>query len=301
MADQLGSMAAFVTAAEAGSYASAAVQLGMSAQMVAKHVAGLEQRLGARLLNRTTRRQSLTPLGQAYYERCKAVLAQVQAADALALEMNALPTGKLRISAPVTFGGSRLMPFITAFLRDYPDVQVDLQLTDRFTDLVADGFEAVFRIGPLSVSGADSASLVARPLAPYQLVACASPAYLAAHGTPQVPADLASHQCLGYAYWARPADSQWQFQQNGKQYQVAVGSRLQVNESRALTLAALEGFGIVLGPEIYLAPALASGQLVQVLPDYQAPSRPMHLLYPADRLRTAKLRTFIDRALAAFQ
>lgn len=301
MADQLGSMAAFVTAAEAGSYASAAVRLGMSAQMVAKHVAGLEQRLGARLLNRTTRRQSLTPLGQAYYERCKAVLAQVQAADALALEMNALPTGKLRISAPVTFGGSRLMPFITAFLRDYPDVQVDLQLTDRFTDLVADGFEAAFRIGPLSASGADSASLVARPLAPYQLVACASPSYLSTHGTPQAPADLTRHQCLGYAYWARPADSQWQFYQDGKEYRVPVSSRLQVNESRALTLAALEGFGIVLGPDIFLAAALASGELVQVLPDYQAPSRPLHLLYPADRLRTAKLRTFIDRALAAFQ
>jgi DNA-binding transcriptional LysR family regulator len=301
MADQLGSMAAFVTAAEAGSYASAAVRLGMSAQMVAKHVAGLEQRLGARLLNRTTRRQSLTPLGQAYYERCKAVLDQVQSADALALEMNALPTGKLRISAPVTFGGSSLMPFITAFLRDYPDVQVDLQLTDRFTDLVADGVEAAFRIGPLSASGADSASLVARPLAPYQLVACASPSYLSTHGTPQAPADLARHECLGYAYWARPADSQWQFSQDGKEYRVPVSSRLQVNESRALTLAAVEGFGIVLGPDIFLAAALASGELVQVLPDYQAPSRPMHLLYPADRLRTAKLRTFIDRALAAFQ
>lgn len=301
MADQLGSMAAFVTAAETGSYASAAVRLGMSAQMVAKHVAGLERRLGARLLNRTTRRQSLTPLGQAYYERCKAVLAQVQAADALALEMNALPTGKLRISAPVTFGGSSLMPFIASFLRDYPDVQVDLQLTDHFTDLIADGFEAAFRIGPLSASGMDSASLVARPLAPYQLVACASPAYLSAHGTPKAPADLARHQCLGYAYWARPADSQWQFHQDGKEYNVPVSSRLQVNESRALTLAALEGFGIVLGPRIFLAQALASGQLVQVLPDYQAPSRPMHLLYPADRLRTAKLRTFIDRALAAFQ
>ncbi|QBF28068.1 LysR family transcriptional regulator [Pseudomonas tructae] len=293
--DRLTSMEAFVVAAEAGSYASAALRLGMSAQMVAKHVAALEQRLGARLLNRTTRRQSLTQLGSAYYERCKHILGEAQAADSLAQIMNDMPRGKLKVSAPVTFGSYSLMPLVTDFLRQYPQVEIDLHLTDRLVDLVEEGFEVAFRIGPLSTS-----SLTARPLAPYRLVTCAAPAYLAARGVPQKPADLHEHECLGYAYWSRPADQQWQFIQGDTVHKVQVSSRLQVNESRALMSAALDGFGIVLGPEDFLRPALCSGELVRVLVDYQAPSRPMHLLYTANRQRTAKLRRFIEAVMERF-
>ncbi|MGU9856563.1 LysR family transcriptional regulator [Pseudomonas sp. LF245] len=295
MMDRLSSMNAFVMAAELGSYARAAERLNMSAQMVAKHVAALEQRLGARLLNRTTRRQSLTELGSAYYERCKHILTEADAADSLAQIMNDTPRGKLKITAPVTFGSYSLMPLITRFLRDHPDVEIDLHLTDRFVDLVEEGYEVAFRIGPLATT-----SLTARPLAPYRLVVCAAPAYLAARGMPRVPADLEQHECLGYAFWSRPADREWVLHQGSASYRVRVASRLQINESRALMSAALDGFGIVLGPEDFLRTALAKGELVRVLPGFDAPSRPMHLVYTANRQRTAKLRRFVDAVLQRF-
>lgn len=295
MMDRLSSMHAFVMAAESGSYARAAERLNMSPQMVAKHVTALEQRLGARLLNRTTRRQSLTELGTAYYERCKHILTEADAADSLAQIMNDTPRGKLRITAPVTFGSYSLMPLITAFLRDHPEVEIDLHLTDRFVDLVEEGYEVAFRIGPLATT-----SLTARPLAPYRLVVCAAPAYLAARGTPLIPADLEQHECLGYAYWSRPADRKWLFHQGAATHEVAVSSRLRINESRALMSAALDGFGIVLGPEDFLRTALARGELVRVLPAFDAPSRPMHLVYTANRQRTAKLRRFVEAMVQRF-
>ena len=293
--DRLSSMSAFVMAAELGSYARAAERLGMSPQMVAKHVAALERRLGARLLNRTTRRQSLTELGSAYYERCKHILTEAEAADSLAQIMNDTPRGKLKISAPVTFGSYSLMPLVTEFLRDNPEVEIDLHLTDRFVDLVEEGYEVAFRIGPLANS-----SLTARPLQPYRLVVCAAPKYLAERGTPLTPADLEHHECLGYAYWSRPADREWPFYQGAVLHKAQVASRLHVNESRALMSAARDGFGVVLGPEDFLRSALKGGELVRVLPDYEAPSRQMHLLYTANRQRTAKLRRFVDAVLLRF-
>jgi DNA-binding transcriptional LysR family regulator len=295
MIDRLTSMEAFVVAAEAGSYAGAALRLGMSAQMVAKHVAALELRLGARLLNRTTRRQSLTELGAAYYQRCKHILAEAGEADALAQVMSATPRGRLRIGAPVTFGSHSLMPFVTAFLRQYPEVEIDLHLTDRAVDLVEEGYEVVFRIGPIV-----NDSLIARPLAAYRLIACAAPSYIAERGIPRVPADLSAHDCLGYVYWSRPADNHWQFSQGAQTYSVSARSRLQVNETKALLSAALDGFGIVLGPADFLQPSLTAGHLVRLLPGYEGPTRPMHLLYRGDRQMTAKLRRFIDAAVAHF-
>jgi DNA-binding transcriptional LysR family regulator len=293
--DRLTSMAAFVMAAEAGSYVSAAQRLGMSPQMVAKHVAALEHRLGARLLNRTTRRQSLTELGTAYYERCKHIVSEAKAADSLAQIMTDTPRGKLKISAPVTFGSYSLMPFVTEFLRQFPEVEIDLHLTDRAVDLVEEGYEAAFRIGPVANS-----SLTARPLAPYRLVVCAAPRYLAERGTPQVPADLQQHECLGYAYWSRPADREWQFCNGAEVRTVPVTSRLHVNESKALLSAAVDGFGIVLGPADFLDPALRTGELVRLLDGFEAPSRQMHLLYTANRQKTAKVRQFIDAAVTRF-
>ncbi|WP_213881505.1 LysR family transcriptional regulator [Pseudomonas sp. dw_358] len=293
--DRLTSMSAFVAAVQAGSYAGAAPRLGLSAQMVAKHVAALERHLGARLLNRTTRRQSLTELGAAYYERCKHIVDEAVAADSLAQVMSDMPRGTLKISAPVTFGSYSLMPFITGFLRQYPEVEIDLHLTDRAVDLVEEGFEAAFRIGPLH-----NASLTARPLAPYRLLVAAAPDYLARHGTPLIPSDLQGHECLGYVFWSRPADREWQFSRNGETHTVRVASRLQVNESKALLTAAIDGFGIVLGPADFLEPALGSGQLVRLLADFQAPSRPMHLLYSAHRQKTAKVRRFIEAVVGRF-
>ena len=177
MIDRLTSMAVFVKAADAGSFAAAASALTMSPQMVAKHVAELERHLGGVLLARTTRRQNLTELGRSYYERCRTILADVEAAEALVPQADAEPSGLLRSSAPVTFGAHGLVPFLTDYLTQYPKVVIDLVLMDRYVDLIEEGFEVVFRVGELG----DSA-LVQRQLAPYRLVACASPAYLSARG-----------------------------------------------------------------------------------------------------------------------
>jgi DNA-binding transcriptional LysR family regulator len=295
MLDRLTSMSVFVKAADAGSFAAASSTLGLSAQMIAKHVAHLEDRLGARLLNRTTRRQSLTEMGTIYYQRCKTILEEVDAADSLAAELQAMPRGQLRISAPATFGAHRLAPMITRYLRTYPDVEIDLALTDRSVDLIEEGFEVAFRIGPLPDS-----RLKARALAPYRLVACASPQYLEEHGVPQHPADLAQHECLGYAYWSRPVEREWRFTRQGEAHIASVHSRLNINDAKALWSAAIDGFGIVLGPEIALQECLANGSLIRVMPDYEGPSRAMHLLFSPDKRQTPKLRSFIDFAVAAF-
>jgi DNA-binding transcriptional LysR family regulator len=293
--DRLTSMAVFVKSADLGSFAAASVVLDISPQMVAKHVVFLEDRLGTKLLNRTTRKQSLTEFGQAYYERCKLVLAEAEAADLLAHETRAIPRGRLRVNAPVTFGTSSLIPLITRYLRSHPDVQVDLTLTDRMVDPVEEGYEAVIRLGPIVDS-----TLIARPLAPYRLIACASPAYLAERGTPATPAQLAEHECLGFAYWSRALGSTWRFTRNNRNCDVKVRGRLQVNDWKALLRAAVEGFGITLGAEAALKDELVSGRLVRVLPDYEAPWRPMHILFAADRHPTPKLRSFIDTVVMEF-
>jgi DNA-binding transcriptional LysR family regulator len=293
--DRLTSMEVFVKAADSGSFAAAASALGLSSQMVGKHVRALEARLGARLLNRTTRRQSLTELGAAFYERCKLVLAEAAAADALAADLRAIPRGRLRVNAPVNFGTYRLVPMLVRYLRQYPEVTVDLTVSDRIVDLVEEGYEAVIRISPL----ADS-TLIARSLVPYRLVACASPAYLAERGTPVVPADLARHECLGFAYWARPPADEWQFTGADGAHSVRVGSRLAINNGQALRAAALEGFGIILLSHELLDDDLATGRLVRILPGYEPPSRPMHILFAPDRKPTPKLRSFIDFVVATF-
>jgi len=287
--DRLASMAAFVKAADVGSFAAAATSLGMSPQMVAKHITFLEDRLGTRLLNRSTRRQSLTEIGRTYLERCKLVLAEAEAADALAQDAKAVPRGRLRINAPVSFGAHTLIPLVTRYLRQHPEVEIDLVLSDRFVDLVEEGYEAVFRIGPLSNSG-----LIARTLLPHRLVACASPAYLSERGTPATPSDLKGHECLGYGIWSRPKLGEWRFTRDGRIYDIRIRNHLQVNNGRALLSAALDGYGIVLIAEDMVRQPITVGQLVQVLRDYETPSRPMHLVYLADRRQTPKLRSFID-------
>lgn len=295
MVDRLTSMEVFVKAADSGSFAAAAAALGLSAQMVGKHVRSLEDRLGARLLNRTTRRQSLTEVGRAFYERCKLVLAEAAAADALAADLRAAPRGRLRVNAPINFGTYRLVPMLVRYLEQHPEVTVDLTLTDRVVDLVEEGYEAVIRISSL----ADS-TLVARSLAPYRLVACAAPSYLTAHGTPVIPADLARHECLGFAYWSRPPADEWQFTGADGVHTVRVGSRLAINNGQALRAAALEGFGIILLSHELLEEDLAAGRLVRVLPGYEPPLRPMHILFAPDRKPTPKLRSFIDFVVATF-
>lgn len=290
--DRLASMAAFVKTVEGGSFAAAANALSMSPQMIAKHVTWLESRLGARLLNRTTRRQSLTDIGKAYYDRCKLVLADADWADSLADEAKGSPRGRLRVNAPVSFGTHSLTPVIARYLRQYPEVEVDLVLSDRFVDLVEEEFEAVFRVGPL----ADS-SFIARELAPFRLVACASPDYLRERGVPAVPTDLETHECLVYASTSARTVSEWRFVRGDENYHIDVKHRLQVNDAKALLVAALNGFGVAFIAEDLVGESLRSGRLVKVLPDYETPSRPVHLIYHPDRRQTPKLKSFISAVI----
>ncbi|MDR6449134.1 DNA-binding transcriptional LysR family regulator [Paraburkholderia terricola] len=294
MMDRLTSMAVFVKTADSGSFAAAALAFGISSQMAGKHVSTLEERVGARLINRTTRRQSLTEIGRIFYERCKALLADAEAAEAVAQELSASPRGRLRITAPVTFGACCLAPMIARYLQAHPEVRVELTLTDRFVDLIDEGYEAAIRLGPL----ADS-SLIARPLMPYRLVVCASPGYLARHGTPDTPQALTGHDCMGFIFTSLPVASEWRFADTRGEHAVPVSGRFQANDVKALLAAALNDGGVMLAPEVAVRDELAAGRLMRLLDGYEAPARPMHLVFPASRA-TPKLRTFIDQVVAEF-
>jgi len=290
--DRLTSMAAFVKAVESGSFAATASALGISPQMVAKHVTYLEARLGARLLNRTTRKQSLTVIGKAYYDRCKVALAEVDWADAIADEARGKPRGLLRVNAPVSFGAHCVTPVVARYLSRHPSVDIDLVLNDRFVDLIDDGFEAVFRIGPVG-----AANLGAIELAPFQTIACGSPAYLKKRGMPSTVSDLADHECLLFGNWPEPTFSDWLFVRDGLISKAPVHGRLKVNNPGSLEQAALAGFGLALLGEESVRGHLATGRLVRVLPNYQTPPRPIHLLFHPDRRQTPKLKSFIEMAL----
>lgn len=296
MMDRLTSMAVFVKTVECGSFAGAGNALGMTAQMAGHHVAELEARIGTRLLNRTTRRQSLTEAGHAFHERCRSLLVDAEAAESQARSLSATPRGRLRVTAPVTFGAFALPELLTRFLRRYPDVQIDLSITDRFVDLVDEGFDAAIRLGALHDS-----SLVARPLDAYRLIACAAPSYVA-HAAPlDSPHDLARHECLGFAYASAPPAAEWQFieRDSGQRLSVPIQPRFRANDMKALLAAAFDGFGIVLAPETAVHDALADGRLVTVLPGYAVPSRPMHIVVASNQM-TLKLRYFVDEVVAAF-
>ncbi len=293
--DRLTSMGAFVRAVDLGSLTAAATALGISPQMVGKHVDSLEARLGAPLLRRTTRRQSLTDIGQAFYERSRIILAEMEVAEALVHDMSATPRGRLRVSAPVNFGACRLAPMVTRYLATYPDVEVEVNLTDRYVDVVDEGYDAVIRLGPIK-----DTALAARELQAHRQVACAAPSYLAARGTPAAPDDLVGHDCLGYVNWSGLPYAEWRFTKANQTHTVQVRSRFQVNDGRVLLAAALEGYGIILQPEAILRDALDAGRLVPVLADYAAPSRPMVLLFSARRSQPQALRSFIDCVVDAF-
>ena len=295
MTDRLDSMAVFVKAADLGSFTKAGTALGLSSQMVGKHVALLEARLGTELLRRTTRRQSLTAIGEAFLERCRLILAETEAAEALVHDLGTTPRGRLRVNAPVTFGALCLAPVVGDFMRGYPQVEVELVLDDRYVDFVDEGYDAVLRLGPLKNS-----ALLFRALAPHRLIACAAPAYLARRGRPAHPADLAAHDGLGFVFSTGVPFSQWSFEQAGQTHSVDVPCRLKCNDARVLLDAARAGDGIVLQAERVLRDDLAAGRLVRLLPDWHGPSRPMHVLVSASRQQTLKVRAFVECVVAAF-
>lgn len=284
--DKLRSMEIFVAVVDAGNFTAAAARFNLSPVMVGKHIAQLEATLGARLLARTTRRQSLTEIGAQYAEQCRVILAQIEAAERGAEAMRSVPRGRLRITASTSFGNEWLAPALTDYLRLHPEVSVDLSLNDRMVDLVDEGYDAAIRIG----APADS-SMIARPLRPYTMAICASPGYLKARGTPRTPADLAGHECLDFV--VGDVGVSWRLQSvHGKRPLQA--SRFRANSGQALRQAALHDFGIVMQAEVLLAQDIAAGRLLPILRDHLPAPRPMHVVYPRDRRATPKLTTFID-------
>lgn len=291
--DRLSSMAAFVKAVETGSFSAAGDAMQMSAQLIGKHVHHLELRLGVRLLNRTTRRQSLTDFGREFYERSKSILAEVEMAENLAAETQTLPSGRLRINAPVSFGMQSLAPRLPEFMQANPMISVELTLANRSVDLIDEGFDVVFRVGQLSDSG-----LIARPLAPYRLILCAAPSYLKGRPPITTPWDLQEHECLGFSH--TELRTHWTFDGPEGRVVVPVSGRYMADHGEPLLCAAIAGLGVMLQPVELVSHSLEQGALVPLLPDYPVPSRALHVLYAPDRRITPKLRTFLDFATSTF-
>ncbi len=292
--DRFTGMAVFVKVVDASSFAAAARHFGMSPAMVSKHIQTLEERLGVRLLNRTTRRVSATEVGQNYYERCLRILSDLDEAERAAGDLQTAPRGQLRVTAPVSFGMRHLAPAIADYLIAYPDVSVDLSLDDPYVDLVEERFDLAIRVGQL----ADS-SLMARKLCEVAMVVSASPAYLAIHGTPRSPRDLAGHNCLVYTYSTQ--QSMWRFFDNtGAEHVVRVSGRFLANNGDALRALALNGVGVIFAPDFIVDEDLQTGRLVPLLKDYTTLATPVHAVFPHSRYLSAKTRTFIDFIASQF-
>ncbi|NTJ66220.1 LysR family transcriptional regulator [Agrobacterium rhizogenes] len=291
--DRLSSMSIFVKAVELGSFSAAADALNMSPQLVGKHVQFLEQHLGIRLINRTTRRQHLTEVGSQFYERCRNILAEVESAEALAAETRAVPRGKLKINAPVSFGIHALTPKLPKYLGAYPEVSIELSLSNRLVDLIDEGYDAVFRVGELVDSG-----LIARRLDPYRLVVCAAPNYLRSRGMPSKPDDLKVHDCLIFSHTM--LRTHWDLEGPDGSVNIPISGRLMIDNGEALLQAALAGLGIILQPFELVRSSLEAGLLVAVLPEYNVPTRSLHILHAPDRRITPKLRSFLDFVSSEF-
>jgi DNA-binding transcriptional LysR family regulator len=291
--DKLDAMNAFAKVVASGSYAEAARRLGLTRSAVSKAVMELEQLLGARLLDRTTRRVTPTEAGLAYYERAQAILADVEETELQISRLNDEPRGVLKINAPMSFGILYLADAVAAFMTRYPELRIELTLNDRFIDPLEEGVDVTVRIGVL----ADS-TLIARRLAPARRVLVAAPSYLERHGTPQTPQELASHRCLAYGHMA-PVH-RWQLMRGDETMSVEISSALCSNNGEVLRAAALAGNGIANLPTFLVGPDIAAARLALVLADYPPTELGIFALYAPNRYLAAKTRVFIDFLLARF-
>jgi DNA-binding transcriptional LysR family regulator len=285
--DRLAAMQAYVHVVEAGSFVRAAEKLGASTSSTSRLIAELEAHLGARLLNRTTRKLSLTETGQAYYERCVQLLADLEEAEAAAGAAASAPSGRLKLTCPYNLLAQPIGPGLAEFNRRHPQVSFDVTVADRVIDLVDEGFDLAVRIG---APGGEQ--LVARRLGSTTLIACAAPAYLQRHGTPQAPEDIAAHRVLTYAYV--PTPFQWRFLDGeGVAHEVRVGGPLHANSGELLVAAAVAGMGIIFEPDFVVGPHLARGELHRLLPQFSGPRLDVWAVYPSRRHLSAKVRAFV--------
>jgi DNA-binding transcriptional LysR family regulator len=285
--DRLTSLTAFVRVVDSGGFSAAGRKLNMSTTMVSNHVQALEERLGARLLHRTTRKVSVTEVGRAYYDRAIQILADLEQADDIAGALQSTPRGTLRI-----FTATHIVPFVAPvvaeFLAAYPAVTVDLNMGERAVDIIDEGFDVAIRLTPPPDS-----SLIVRSLATWRHVLCCSPAYLEKHGQLQQLSELADHNCVRHVLY--PYQDEWRFaDRKGAPASVQISGNLVSNSADMLRTAALQGVGILLGPGFLVADDLDSGRLIRLLPEYRPVELSMNAVYPHRHHLSAKVRSFID-------
>ena len=292
--DRLRAFEVFVTVVSRGSFTRAADALDTSPANVTRYVNELEAHLGTRLLNRTSRKLSLTEGGETLYARSKSILDDVAETEGLVSSASVEPRGRLRINAPVSFGILHLAPLWPEFMRKYPRVELDVSLIDRVVDIVEEGYDLAIRI-----SRAGSTSHAARKLATSRNTLCASPAYLARYGYPAAPADLVEHRCIGYAYAA--TGNEWQLiDSERKTHAVKVNYHMHTNNGDTARAAALAGQGVIWQPTFLIGSDLRAGRLIQLLPDYRLPDIDVLALYPSRRHLSAKIRAVVDFLVDAF-
>ena len=285
--DRIDAMQAFVAVADLQGFAPAARKLGLSPSGVTRLIAALEQRLGARLLQRTTRSVTLTDIGTRYLERARRILADVEEAEGSAQDERTRPSGRLVVSAPVGFGRLHVSPVMSAYLKRYPEVSAELRLADRMVNLVEDGIDLAVRIGHL----ADS-SLVARHVGEMRRIVVASSGYLKQRGEPDTPEAVASHETIQFG--AMTASPDWRFVEDGREIRVACTPRFTTNSADAAIQYAEQGGGLTRVLAYQAADAIKGGRLKLVLAQFEQPPLPIHIVYPTSRLLSAKVRTFID-------
>jgi DNA-binding transcriptional LysR family regulator len=293
--DRLRAFEVFATVVGQGSFTRAADKLETSPANVTRYVNELEESLGARLLNRTSRRLSLTESGKTLYDRALSILEEVAEAEAIASSAAMQPRGRLRINAPLSFGILHLAPLWPRFMARYPDIELDVSLVDRLVDLVDEGYDLAVRI-----SRGGSPTLVSRKLATAHHLICASPDYIARHGAPLAPEDLSRHACIAYTNSAS-ADEWRLFDDAGKIHTVTVSNILQTNNGETACAAALAGLGIILQPTFLIGEDVRRGRLVRLLPDYHAHDIDVLAVYPSRRHVSAKVRVMVDFLVEAFR
>jgi DNA-binding transcriptional LysR family regulator len=285
--DTLEGMRTFIAVVSQGSFTAAADKLGISKALASKYLAQLEARLGVRLLNRSTRTLHTTEAGRAYYERCVRILEEVDALEGALREGRDEPRGTLTIAAPQTFGERFVSDAAAAFIGEYPQVEVELYFSDRYVNIVEEGIDLAIRIGEL-----DDSRLVSRRLGEVHLIACASPGYLAARGTPRHPSDLVDHDCVRDRNFRR--GTKWPFAKGEQRQDIDIRGRLIVNGIMACHRATLAGAGIGLLAAYMVEDELSRGTLVRVLDDYQSSALPISAVYPHRQYLAAKVKTFVD-------
>ena len=292
--DRLQAIEIFVKVAELKSFSAAASALDLSRTLVSERVRDLEDDLGVRLLQRTTRRVALTEPGAAFLERVRLGLAALDEAAAEASSLSAEPRGVLRVNAPMSFGFRHIAPALGGFMQRYPEVRVELTLTDRLVNLIEENVDVAIRIGELRDS-----SLISRKLATCRMLLCAAPSYLKRHGAPKHPREIPDHTCLFYTYWLH--GEEWRFKRRSEDIVVRVAQpALRSNNGDAIAEAAAEGAGLALQPNFISGPLIRDGRLVEVLPAWRAAEFGVYAVYPQSQLVPAKSRAFMDHLAKAY-